>query len=115
MVERNLSIRQGNTFSLRIEMRDKATQTAIDLSDATAKMQLRPVPQSSDVVLELSTENNRIVLGGVDGTVTLLVDAETTALLPITKGVYDLEIHYAGGVVKTILFGAWVIVPEVTR
>lgn len=54
---------------------------------------------ASDALLDRSTENGRIVLGGTAGTVQLLLSATETAAIDWTKGVYDLEVEFADGTV----------------
>jgi hypothetical protein len=102
---------QGATFTLHIVYED-STGTPINLTGYTARMALRDRVGSSDVALSLTTENGRIALGGVAGTVDLTV---TAAAMTLTGTyVYDLEL-VSGLTVTRILMGDFVIRPEVTR
>jgi hypothetical protein len=79
-------------------------------------MQVRDTVESSTVVLELTTQNGRISLGGVLGTVTLNVAAATMQNVVADKYVYDLElIAPTTGVVNRLVQGNFVVRPEVTR
>jgi hypothetical protein len=78
-------------------------------------MQVRSAANSASVVLELTTTNTRITLGGVAGTVTLTVDAATTANLTPSLYVYDLELVSGGGVVTRLIEGNFNVKAEVTR
>lgn len=97
-------------------------EVPVDLTGMTARMQVRESINATDPMLELTTENGGIVLGGDDGTITLLISAEdTTDLTPtVTTGinarypVYDLEL--VNGTEVTRLFeGRFEITAEVTR
>jgi hypothetical protein len=111
----DIIIEQGATFRRVITWKD-ANGTAINLTGYTAKMQVRERVGSSTVVLECSSANGRITLGGSAGTITIVAQDEITApLTPMPKAVYDLELTSAGGEVTRLLRGGVEIVPEVTR
>jgi hypothetical protein len=78
-------------------------------------MQVREEIESTATLLELTTENGRIALGGTAGTVDLLVDASTTAAIAWTGGVFDLEIVHPSGEVTRLAEGSCCVSPEVTR
>ncbi len=106
-------IEQGSTFTRLITWKD-ANGGLIDLSSYTARMHLRRTADEPKTVIELTTENGRITLGGSNGTVSLTISAtDTEALDPIT-GVYDLEM-VSGAVVTKIIAGAFTVRKEVTR
>lgn len=77
-------------------------------------MQVRRTVDSPSALLELSTDDGSISLGGEDGTIELFISAEDTALLT-SSGVYDLEIISGTGVVSRVLQGQWRLSAEVTR
>ena len=104
---------QGATFERVITVRD-STGTPMNLTGYTARMQVRPEIESSTTLVELTTANGRITLGGVLGTITLSMNAATTAAIT-DDGVYDLEIISSGGAVHRVLKGRFVLDLEVTR
>ena len=104
---------QGATFSQVIIWRD-STNTPVDLTGYTARMQIRQKVTSS-VALALTTENDRIDLGGSSGTVTLNISAADMEALPAGHYTYDLELETDGGEVNRLLMGAFVVRSEVTR
>jgi hypothetical protein len=110
----NITCNQGATFSRTITWTDSA-KNAINITGYSARMQVRSAATSSTVVLELTTANSRISLGGVAGTVTLTVDAATTANLTPALYVYDLELVSGGGVVTRLIEGNFNVKAEVTR
>ncbi len=87
----------------------------VDLTGCAARMQIRSEVESPTVLLELSTTNGRIALGGAAGTATLTLDAATTAALDWDSGVWDLEITHPGGDVSRMAEGTASVSPEVTR
>lgn len=114
----NLCIEQGATFQKTLTWKTGATAdaaTAVDLTGYTARMQVRSRIGSSVVLLELTTTNGGITLGGTAGTIALLATDEQTALLMVTRAHYDLELVSAGGVVRRLTYGTVTISPEVTK
>jgi hypothetical protein len=111
----NLTIEQGATFRRVITWKN-SSGTAINLTGFSARMQVRERVDDADVILELSTSNGRITLGGSAGTITIVAQDEVTTTLPeIKKGVYDLELESAGGEVTRLLRGGVEIIRQVTR
>jgi hypothetical protein len=78
-------------------------------------MHVRTAANASTTVLELTTANTTIVLGGTLGTIALTVAANTTANLTPALYVYDLEVVSAGGVVTRLIEGNFNVKAEVTR
>jgi hypothetical protein len=109
-----LQIYQGATFRKRLRWLNPG-QTPIDLTGCAGRMQVREEVESTAVLLELTTENGRIVLGGTAGTVELLVDADTTTAITWDGGAWDLEIVHPGGEVTRLAQGSLCVSPEVTR
>lgn len=96
-VRQNLVIEQGATFKFNINWLQEDGTTPVDLTGFTARMHIRNSIDATTTLLELTTENSRIALGGVAGTVQLSVDASDTPALTFTEGVYDLELVDTGG------------------
>jgi hypothetical protein len=110
----NIVIEQGATFDRLITWKD-AAGSPIDLTGYSARMQLRASHTAQAVLIELTTGNGRIALGGVAGTVRLTIAAADTAALASGMCVYDLELVSGGGVVTRLLEGSCQVSPEVTR
>lgn len=111
----NILAEQGATFQRVITWKD-ADNIAQNLTGFTARMQVRDtVDDTAGAILELTTANNRITLGGVSGTVALLVDASTMAALTPEQYVYDLELVSSAGVVTRLVQGTFIVSGEVTR
>lgn len=109
----NITIDQGTDWTEVYRLRDGAGEL-VDLTGYTARMHIRRDYDASATMVELTTQNGRIVLGGDEGTITLSLDAATTA--GITRsGVYDIELVSAGGIVYRPLRGDVNLRREVTR
>lgn len=91
-----------------------AVQTPYDLTGCTAKAQFRE-KYGMPVLLELSTTNGDIVLGGPAGTIEMTASAEQTDSIAIKRGRWDLELTYTNGDVKRILMGVLYNSLAVTR
>lgn len=109
-------IYQGATFRKRLTWRGPApANTPIDLTGCTARMHIRAKLPEVTTLLVLTTENSRITLGGVAGTVDLFVSDEDTTLISWTSGVWDLEIAHPNGDVTRLAEGSISVSKEVTR
>ena len=113
----DFEIEQGTTLNKQMVWKD-STGAPVDLSGYTARMQMRPSVSSDTVLLNLTTENGGITLGGTAGTIDLYVGATATAAITWEGGVFDLEIIHPGALpddVTRIAQGAVSVSPEVTR
>ena len=86
--------------------------TPQELGNYTARMSIKDRVGGTEL-LSLTTEDGRIILDNTNKTITLMIDAEDTALM-VKNGVYDLELLSAGGVVTALLYGSVTVTPEVT-
>jgi len=113
---RNIIIEKGATFQFNLLWKD-ANDVAINLTGYTARMQVRKTVNSTDTLLDMTTENSGIALGGVAGTIAVTATATATAAISeaAKTGVYDLELVSGAGVVKRLVEGDVTIKPEVTR
>jgi hypothetical protein len=109
----DLLIEQGATFSQVITYKEAGV--AVNLTGYTARMQVRASLESASALVELTTANSRIALGGTAGTITLSIAAADTAALTSGRGVYDLELVSGSGIVTRLLQGVATISRNVTR
>lgn len=122
-VKVNLEVWQGKTFeepytfgtAIKNEDGELVDIQVTKLNGYTGRMQLRSSIDSADVVLELTTENDRIIIDADHGIVTLYIADEDTALLPVGSYKYDLELITASGRVYGPLYGTVKVKGEVTR
>ena len=112
----NFLCEQGATFNPTITWKDEAGDP-VSLLQYTGRMHVRSNYADSgvDIVISLTTENGRMTLGGLNGTIVLYIDADDTDGLPSGTFKYDLELESSTGVVTRLLKGNFKIDPEVTR
>jgi hypothetical protein len=111
-VNRNISIYKGDTFDLEFRLRARSGEGDpggyVNLTGATGKAQIRLTEDSAEVLAEFA------VTCGADGTVLITLTAEQTAAL-VNGGMYDVQIEFPDGSIKTYLRGTVSVVKEVTR
>lgn len=110
-----LDIDQGSDFSKLMTWRTGEPLAAVDLTGCTARMHARSELADPTILLDLTTENGGILLGGVAGTVEIVLAASETEAITWTEAVYDLEIVFPGGRVRRLLKGTIAVSQEVTR
>lgn len=87
--------------------------TPVDLTGMTARMTIKD--RVGGIVLDtLTTTDGEITIDVSGNKINLLLSAATTAVYTWTKGVYDLEMVSASGVVTLLLYGAVALTKEVT-
>ena len=104
---------QGTTFSKQLSY--LIDSVPVDLTGYTARMQVREKASSASKIIDLTTENGGITLGGKAGTIQLDVSASTTESLVPKTYVYDLEVVSSGNYVIRLIEGQFTVTPEVTR
>ena len=108
----NIICEQGATFQRNLLWQSNGVPN--DLTGYTARMQVRTDYASTTIVVELTTENSRISLGGTAGTIALTIPATITAALTPAVYVYDLEL-IIGSIVYRLVQGKFSVNPEVTK
>lgn len=100
--QKNLVIEQYASYEKKFVWRNKLKR-AYNLTGYAAKMQVR-LPEGGEIIT-LSTENGRIVLGGVAGSITLLLTPAETGPLNFTTASYDLKLIAPDGKHTRLLQG----------
>jgi len=86
----DLTIYQGSDFSQVVTFLQTAGGDPVDLTGLSGRMHIRPSKGSEEMIMDLTTENNRLTFGGTTGVVTMTLTAAETATI-LTDGVYDLD------------------------
>lgn len=111
----NMICKQGTTFRRTFTFMDgSATPAIIDLSGYSARMQVREDFDSTEFIVELTTENSGISIDGVNGKVSLVIEADVTETFPIGSYKYDIEL-VIGTEVECPLYGKFKVTAEVTK
>lgn len=87
----------------------------VDLTGYSSRLQVREFHYSQNKIIDLSTINNGITLGGSAGTINLFLSASSSSLIEAGDFVYDLELESSNGTINRILEGNFTVTPEVTR
>ena len=112
-VNYNIICEQGATFKRNILYKSD-NNLPINLTGYTARMQVRNDYSSPTFIIELTTENGRIALGGVNGTIDLTIPANLTTLFIAGVYIYDLELINNSDVYRLIQ-GTFTVNAEVTK
>lgn len=83
-----------------------------NLTGASIKAEFRK-SIDSPVALTLSTDNGGIVV--INPTGGLIQFPPKLIEIPFGTYMYDLQVTYANGVVKTYFSGTWIITPDITE
>jgi len=116
-------IEQGSTYQSELVYKDSAGEP-IDLTDYSARMQIRPSPGSTTLYLTLSSslgpDGSGLNLNGLNGStpktsgsIGIIISAYSSSLLTFDQAVYDLEL-YSGSFVTRIIEGRVQLSKEVT-
>ncbi len=129
----DISIPQGDTLNLHVLYQDSGSN-GIDLTDYTARMQVRRSPESSSYLLYMTStpvgltygitgstggiflNKNKGNTGSETGGVYLFAGPTATSFVPYGRHHYDLELkNTTTGVVKKLIHGSYDTSFEITR
>lgn len=117
-----------DTFTIKVDSTEFAAYTSggyvvyripKDLTGATARAQFRTDADAEEALLELTTENDGLVLGGTEGTVEMVLSESQATDIGVDEGAdsgeWNIEIELPLG--DTIRFkeGTFEMTPDVTR
>jgi hypothetical protein len=105
----------GLKFSLQSYAEGATTPTPIDLTGSQIKMQVRRLPDDTEVVLEFSTNDASIVIEGIANNVIYVKPKLVPSSAPTTRCHYDVQINFPNGEVKTYIRGNFEILKDVTK
>ena len=105
----NFTFEQGATFSRQLTVQDNGT--AMNLTNYSARMQLRSSVESTTVSLAVTCT----ITAASDGILSVSNTAAETMAVDAGIYVYDLEIESSIGVVTRLMQGTATITANVTR
>jgi hypothetical protein len=108
----NLVCEQATTFNFLFTINNN--NTPLNLTGYTATMTVRPFVGATTTTVVASTTNGRITLGGIAGSVTVLIDATTTGAIGSGRYAYDLVLT-TGSTVTRYLEGKFIVTGAVTQ
>ena len=89
--QKNFEVDQNATFSFVVEYKDD-NGNAIDLTGASAKMQVRDVKGGTKLAVTLTSPSGGIVINGLLGKLTVTLTPTQTNKLFYPKSVYDIMV-----------------------
>lgn len=111
----NAIMDQGSIFTLQVTYEDN-TGTPINLTNNTAKMQLRSQPNDLDAALTLSSANGDIVITPLTGVISITASSTETGAVDEGTYFYDLEVtDTVTSEVTRIIQGQIVVTAQVTQ
>ena len=115
-VELDIELDKGANFihTFKYETGDRNSTTPVDLTDCTAKIQIRTSSRRANTLYEATTENGNLTLGGILGTIDINIPAATTKAFKWNQANYELEITFPDTTVKKILRGVITAFDEVS-
>lgn len=111
----NFTIEQGTTFSKTFIWKTGAGNQVVDITDFTARMQIREKITSPAAILSATTANSKLAITGDEGKVTLTISATETGAFAFTTALYDLELTSPDNEVTRLVQGTITLSPRVTR
>jgi hypothetical protein len=115
----NFTIEQGTTVNFQLQYTD-SSGSAIDLTDYSGRMQIRPdyadITKKSYLYLSssLNDDGTGLNINGAEGIVGVYISAVTSSALNFDIAYYDIELQ-SGSVVNRLLQGTIKLSREVTR
>ena len=91
---KNFTIEQNSTWDKLLTWKD-SLGALVNLTGKRARMQIRDA--KGVLIVDLSTENGKIVLGGAAGTIRLILDVADTKKMSNVPMFYDLKIIEPSG------------------
>jgi hypothetical protein len=94
--QKNFEVDQNATFSFIVEYKDE-NDNAIDLSGASAKMQVRDTKGGSKLAVTLTSPSGGITLDGPNGKLTVKMTPTQTSKIFYPKSSYDVMVVDSNG------------------
>ena len=113
-VKIDLTIEKGATFG-KIFLWKDSDKVPINLTDYTARMQIKKSNASLTNLVELTTENGGITITPIEGKIELYISDTDTSALVENKGQYDLELITPDTTIVKFVRGYVVILEEITK
>jgi hypothetical protein len=107
----DLNITKGSSFSVRLVAVDDVG-SAIDLTSWSLRGLAKLRYSTDEVLIDLNPQ--KVSQYEKNGFVDINLTAAQTAALPVTEGVFDIEMYNGNGFVKKLLIGYARVYPEAT-
>lgn len=102
-LQKDIEVVQGKTWEAKFRYLTRCSSgrkpSPMDLSSYTARMVVRECAEDSALLLNLTTENGGITLGGATGTIDIDATPTQTSNLTAGDGVYEIELYTGSDVI----------------
>ena len=113
----DLIVEEGSTFSLPLTWMNEE-EDLIQLTGYKAVLQVREFANAKNVLLEMSSDNGRIILGEdgteTEGQILLKLTRDETADLGFDQGKYQLELEQGDETIR-LLRGRFIVDKEIVE
>lgn len=106
----DLNITKGSSFTVRLVAQD-TSGNVIDLTNWNVRGYAKIKYSETNLLVDLNPQK---VSPHTNGFIDIQIAAATTATLPVTEGVYDIEIYDTSGYVDKVVAGYVRVYPETT-
>jgi hypothetical protein len=113
-VNKNFEVDQNTTFTFQVQYTLEDEVTPINLSGATAKMQVRDTKGGSKLAFTLTSPSGGITINGSTGTLTIKMTPTQTNKLFYPKSSYDIMVVDSNGNKIKLLEGFMTLSRSVT-
>jgi len=96
-VKKNWEVDQNATFKFEIQYTQDDEVTPIDLTGATAKMQVRDTAGGTKLAFTLTSPDGGITIDGPTGTINVIATPTQTSKLFYPKSSYDMMVIDSNG------------------
>ncbi len=110
--EADIIVEQGASFDVTMTWTDEVGDL-VPIELWTATLQVRQYPGDGSLLHEMTTGNGMIILGGVEGTVRLVMTMAQTTALDFADGKYQLELYPPSLEAKRLLKGRFIVDSEI--
>jgi hypothetical protein len=112
--QKNFEVDQNATFSFQVEYTQEDGETPIDLTGASAKMQVRDTKGGSKLAVSLTSPSNGITIDGSNGKLNIIMTPTQTNKLFYPKSSYDVMVIDSNGNKIKLLEGFMTLSRSVT-
>jgi hypothetical protein len=113
-VNKNFEVDQNTTFTFEVQYTLEDEVTPINLTGATAKMQVRDTKGGSKLAFTLTSPSGGIIINGSTGTLTIKMTPTQTNKLFYPKSAYDIMVVDSNGNKIKLLEGFMTLSRSVT-
>jgi len=113
-VNKNFEVDQNTTFTFEVQYTLEDEVTPINLTGATAKMQVRDTKGGSKLAFTLTSPSGGITINGSTGTLTIKMTPTQTNKLFYPKSAYDIMVVDSNGNKIKLLEGFMTLSRSVT-